>query len=471
VRYVSTRGEAPALGFAEAMLTGLARDGGLYVPAAWPRLDAEAIAGFAGRPYAEVAVEIIRPFIGDAVAEGDLARMAREAYGRFRHPAVAPLVQFGVSDFILELFHGPTLAFKDLAMQLLGQLMDAALTARGERTTIVVATSGDTGGAAIEAFRGRARVDLFVLFPQGRISDVQRRMITTVGDDNVHAVAIDGTFDDCQAMVKGMFEHQIFRDQVRLSGVNSINWARIVAQVVYYFTAAVALGSPRRKIAFTVPTGNFGDVYAGYVALCMGLPIDRLTVATNVNDILARTIATGTYELREVVPTSSPSMDIQVASNFERLLFDINDRDSRAVRSLMASLAQSRRFALSARSLAALRAVFSADRAGEEETAATIRTMLRETGYLIDPHTAVGVAVAEKEIRDPSIPMIVLGTAHPAKFPDAVEAASGVRPQLPEWLVDIDRRPERVTTLPVDQLAVERHILSISRAAQEGAVA
>jgi threonine synthase len=471
VRYVSTRGEAPALGFAEAMLTGLARDGGLYVPAAWPRLDAEAIAGFAGRPYAEVAVEIIRPFIGDAVAEGDLARMAREAYGRFRHPAVAPLVQFGVSDFILELFHGPTLAFKDLAMQLLGQLMDAALTARGERTTIVVATSGDTGAAAIEAFRGRARVDLFVLFPQGRISDVQRRMITTVGDDNVHAVAIDGTFDDCQAMVKGMFEHQIFRDQVRLSGVNSINWARIVAQVVYYFTAAVALGSPRRKIAFTVPTGNFGDVYAGYVALCMGLPIDRLTVATNVNDILARTIATGTYELREVVPTSSPSMDIQVASNFERLLFDINDRDSRAVRSLMASLAQSRRFALSARSLAALRAVFSADRADEEETAATIRTMLRETGYLIDPHTAVGVAVAEKEIRDPSIPMIVLGTAHPAKFPDAVEAASGVRPQLPEWLVDIDRRPERVTTLPVDQLAVERHILSISRAAQEGAVA
>jgi len=471
VRYVSTRGEAPALGFAEAMLTGLARDGGLYVPAAWPRLDAEAIAGFAGRPYAEVAVEVIRPFIGDAVAEGDLARMTREAYGRFRHPAVAPLVQFGASDFILELFHGPTLAFKDLAMQLLGQLMDAALTARGERTTIIVATSGDTGGAAIEAFRGRSRVDLFVLFPHGRISDVQRRMITTVDDDNVHAVAVDGTFDDCQAMVKGMFEHQIFRDQVRLSGVNSINWARIVAQVVYYFTAAVALGSPRRKIAFTVPTGNFGDVYAGYVALCMGLPIDRLTVATNVNDILARTIATGTYELREVVPTSSPSMDIQVASNFERLLFDINDRDSRAVRSLMASLAQSRRFALSARSLAALRAVFSADRADEEETAATIRTMLRETGYLIDPHTAVGVAVAEKEIRDPSIPMIVLGTAHPAKFPDAVEAASGARPQLPEWLVDIDRRPERVTTLPVDQMAVERHILSISRAAQQGAVA
>ncbi|HKF12636.1 MAG TPA: threonine synthase [Xanthobacteraceae bacterium] len=469
--YVSTRGEAPTLGFADAMLAGLAPDGGLYVPAAWPRLDAGAIAAFAGRPYAEVAVEIIRPFVGDAIPEGDLARMTREAYGRFRHPAVAPLVQLGMSDFLLEMFHGPTLAFKDLAMQLLGQLMDEVLAARGERTTIVVATSGDTGGAAIEAFRGRKRTDLFVLFPHGRISDVQRRMMTTVEDDNVHALAIEGTFDDCQAIVKGMFAHQAFRDQVRLSGVNSINWARIVAQVVYYFTAAVALGSPHRKVAFTVPTGNFGDIYAGYVALCMGLPVDRLTVATNVNDILARTIATGTYELRDVVPTSSPSMDIQVVSNFERLLFDVHGRDGRAVRALMASLTQSRRFVLSAPAVSQVRAVFSADRADEEETAATIRTMLRETGHLIDPHTAVGVAVAEKEIRDPSIPMVVLSTAHPAKFPDAVEAASGVRPALPDWLADLDRRPERATTLPIDQIAVERHILSVSRAAHEGAAA
>jgi len=471
VRYISTRGEAPALGFLEATLVGLARDGGLYVPAAWPRLDANTIVGFAGRPYAEVAVEVIRPLVGGAIPECDLARMTREAYGRFRHPAVAPLMQFGASDFLLELFHGPTLAFKDLAMQLLGRLVDEVLATRGERTTIVVATSGDTGGAAIEAFRGRTRADLFVLFPQGRISDVQRRMMTTVEDDNVHALAIEGTFDDCQAIVKGMFNHHAFRDQARLSGVNSINWARIVAQVVYYFTAAVALGAPARKIAFTVPTGNFGDVYAGYVALCMGLPIDRLVVATNVNDILTRTIATGTYELREVVPTSSPSMDIQMASNFERLLFDIHDRDGRAVRALMASLAQSRRFALSAQALSALRAVFSADRADENETAATIRTMLRETGHLIDPHTAVGVAVAEKETRDPSIPMVVLGTAHPAKFPDAVEAACGVRPPLPEWFADLDRRPERVTTLPVEQMAVERHILSVSRAAHEGAAA
>jgi threonine synthase len=471
VRYISTRGEAPPLGFVEATLAGLARDGGLYVPAAWPQLDTDTIARFAGRPYAEVAVEVIRPFVGDAIAEHDLARMTREAYGQFRHPAVAPLIQFGVSDFILELFHGPTLAFKDLAMQLLGRLMDQMLTSRGERTTIVVATSGDTGGAAIEAFRGRARADIFVLFPQGRISDVQRRMMTTAEDDNVHALAIEGTFDDCQAIVKSMFNHHAFRDRARLSGVNSINWARIVAQVVYYFTAAVALGAPRRKVAFTVPTGNFGDVYAGYAALRMGLPIDRLVIATNVNDILARTLATGTYDLRGVVATSSPSMDIQVASNFERLLFDAYGRDGAPVRQLMASLDQARRFALSERALSGIRAVFSADRADEEETAATIRTVLRETGHFIDPHTAVGVAVAEKDTRDPSIPMVVLGTAHPAKFPDAVEAACGVRPALPQWLAELDQRPERVTILPVDPIAVERHILSVSRAAHEGAAA
>jgi len=296
-------------------------------------------------------------------------------------------------------------------------------------------------------------------------------MMTSVEDDHVHALAIEGTFDDCQAIVKSMFNHHAFRDQARLSGVNSINWARIVAQVVYYFTAAVALGAPRRKVAFTIPTGNFGDAYAGYVALCMGLPIDRLVIATNVNDILARTMATGSYDLREVVATSSPSMDIQVASNFERLLFDVYGRDGGAVRQLMASLAQSRQFALSERALSGMRAIFSADRADEEETAATIRTMLRETGHFIDPHTAVGVAVAEKENRDPSVPMVVLGTAHPAKFPDAVEAACGVRPALPQWLAGLDQRPERVTTLPVDPRAVERHILSVSRAAHEGAAA
>jgi len=453
------------------MLAGLARDGGLYVPEAWPQLDPAAIAGFAGRPYAEVAVEVMRPFVGDAIGETDLARMAREAYGDFRHPAVAPLTQLGANTFALELFHGPTLAFKDLAMQLLARLMDHVLAARGERRTIVVATSGDTGGAAVEAFGGRHQVDVIVLFPQGRVSQVQRRMMTTANAANIHAIAIDGTFDDCQAIVKGLFNHAAFRDRVRLSGVNSINWARIVAQAIYYFTAAVALGAPHRKIAFTVPTGNFGDIYAGYVAQRLGLPIDRLVIATNVNDILARTLSTGTYELRDVVPTTSPSMDIQVASNFERLVFDAYDRDANAVRALMGSLAQSRRFALSARALAHIRGLFTADRADEEEVAATMRAVRRETGNFVDPHTAVGIAVAEKETRDPAVPMVVLATAHPAKFPDAVEAACGERPQLPEWLSDLNQRPERVTVLPVDQSAVEHFVLQTSRAAQEGAAA
>jgi len=471
MRYVSTRGEAPALDFVEVMLAGLARDGGLYVPESWPTLDAKAIAGLAGRPYAEAAVEVIRPFVGNSLPEADLARMAREAYGTFRHPAVAPLVQLGPGLFVLELFHGPTLAFKDLAMQLVARLMDHVLQQRGERTTVVVATSGDTGGAAVEAFRGRSQVDVVVLFPHGRVSDVQRRMMTTADDTNVHALAIEGTFDDCQALVKSMFNHHAFRDRVRLSGVNSINWARIVAQIVYYFTAAVALGAPQRKVAFTVPTGNFGDVFAGYAAARMGLPVDRLLVATNVNDILARTFATGAYEIRDVVATTSPSMDIQVSSNFERLLFDAYDRDVKSVRAMMGSLAQSRRFSIAAPALSKMRALFTADRADEEESAATMRAMKREAGYCADPHTAVALAVAEKEARDPTIPMIALSTAHPAKFPDAVEAACGMRPALPEWLGDLNARKERVTVLPADQAAVERFVTNASRAAREGAAA
>lgn len=471
MRYVSTRGEAPPLDFVEVMLAGLARDGGLYVPEAWPKLDMGVIAGLAGRPYAEVAVEVLRPFVGASIAEADLARMAREAYGTFRHPAVAPLVQLGPGLFVLELFHGPTLAFKDLAMQLVARLMDHVLIQRGQRTTIAVATSGDTGGAAIEAFRGRAQVDLVVLFPHGRISEVQRRMMTSAPEPNVHAVAIEGTFDDCQALVKSMFNHHAFRDRVSLSGVNSINWARIVAQVVYYFTAAVALGAPHRKTAFTVPTGNFGDVYAGYAASRMGLPIERLVVATNVNDILARTFATGAYELREVVATTSPSMDIQVSSNFERLLFDACDREPSRVRTLMNSLAQSKRFTLPARALAEMRALFTADRADEQEVAATMRAWMREAQYCLDPHTAVGLAVAEKETRDSSVPMVVLSTAHPAKFPEAVQAACGVVPKLPDWLGDLSKRPERITVLPAEQGAVESFVLAASRAAREGAAA
>jgi threonine synthase len=471
MRYVSTRGEAASLDFVEVMLAGLARDGGLYVPESWPALDTAAIAGFAGRPYAEVAVEVIRPFVGAAIPEADLARMAREAYGTFRHPATAPLTQLAPSLFVLELFHGPTLAFKDLAMQLVARLMDHVLLACGERTTIVVATSGDTGGAAVEAFRGRAQADVIVLFPHGRISEVQRRMMTTVPDANVHALAIEGTFDDCQALVKAMFNHHAFRDRVRLSGVNSINWARVVAQAVYYFTAAVALGGPHRKIAFTVPTGNFGDVYAGYVAHRLGLPVDRLVVATNVNDILVRTFTTGAYEPREVVATTSPSMDIQVSSNFERLLFDSYERDAHAVRAMMGSLAQSRRFAVSSHALERMRALLTAYRADEQESAATIRAWMREAGYCVDPHTAVGLAVAEKEARDPAVPMVVLSTAHPAKFPDAVKAACGVEPALPDWLGDLYARPERVTVLPADQAAVERYVETAARAARKGAAA
>ena len=335
MRYVSTRGEVPALDFVEVMLAGLARDGSLR---------AGTLASPQSRRGRKLRGEALRrscsrggpPFVGDGIAETDLARMAREACGNFRHPAVAPLTQLGPNLFVLELFHGPTLAFKDLAMQFVARLMDHVLHQRGERTTIVVATSGDTGAAAIEAFRGRGQADLVVLFPQGRISDVQRRMMTTISDANVHAIAIEGTFDDCQALVKSMFNHHVFRDRLRLSGVNSINWARIVAQAVYYFTAAVALGAPHRKVAFTVPTGNFGDVYAGYVASRMGLPVDRLVVATNINDILVRTFTSGAYEVRGVVATTSSSMDIQVSSNFERVLFDVCGRDAQAVRGLMA---------------------------------------------------------------------------------------------------------------------------------------
>ena len=471
MRYVSTRGEAAPLGFAEAMLAGLARDGGLYVPERWPRLAPDDIATFAGRAYADVALEVIRPFVGGSIADADLARMCREAYGDFRHPATAPLVQLRPDVFVLELFHGPTLAFKDLAMQLVARLMDHVLRERSERATIAVATSGDTGGAAVEAFRGRSQIDVVVLFPHGRVSGVQRMMMTTADDPNVHALAIDGTFDDCQALVKGMFNHHAFRDRVKLSGVNSINWARIVAQIVYYFTSAVALGSPHRKVAFTVPTGNFGDIFAGYAAARMGLPVDRLVVATNINDILARTLATGAYEVREVVATASPSMDIQVSSNFERLLFDAYGRDAAPVRALMASLAQSKGFTLSSAALAEIRQRFSAGRADEDEVAATMRAIRRESGYVADPHTAVGLAVIEKEHRDPAVPMIALSTAHPAKFPDAVEAACGVRPALPEWLGGLMDRQESFTRLPADRTEVEKFIMGVSRAARQGAMA
>lgn len=469
MRYISTRGEAPVLDFPDALLAGLARDGGLYVPETWPALTPEAIASLSGQPYAEVAKRVLAPFVDGAIARGDLERMIDEAYAGFRHPAVTPLVQLSASEWVLELFHGPTLAFKDCAMQLLGRLMDHVLKARGQRATIVGATSGDTGGAAVEAFKGLDQVDVVILFPEGRVSDVQRRMMTTVDAANVHAVAIDGTFDDCQAIVKGLFNNHAFRDQVRLSGVNSINWARIVAQVVYYFAAGAALGAPHRAARYVVPTGNFGDVFAGYVAKRMGLPIAELVVATNVNDILARTLKTGRYEVTGVVPTSSPSMDIQVSSNFERLLFDAYGRDAGAVRRLMAGLAQSKSFTIDTGPLTAMRSEFGAARADEAEVSAMMKATLTEAGYLLDPHTAVGMVAARKVAADPAVPTVVLATAHPAKFPDAVEAATGTRPALPLWLGDLMTREERITLLPNDQAAVEAHVLAKTRAAVAGA--
>ena len=467
-RYVSTRGEAPTLSFCDVMLTGLARDGGLYVPETWPQLSHAAIAQFFGRPYWEVAVEVIKPFVAGEISDVELGRMANEAYATFRHPAVVPLDQVGPHQFLLELFHGPTLAFKDVAMQLIARLMDHVLAKRGEHTTIVVATSGDTGGAAVEAFAGRDNVDLIVLFPHGRISEVQRRMKTTAGADNVHPLAIEGHFDDCQAIVKGLFNNHQFRDAVALSGVNSINWARVVAQVVYYFTSAVALGAPQRSVDFTVPTGNFGDIFAGYVAKRMGLPIRTLRIAANVNDILPRTLKNGIYEVREVHATVSPSMDIQVSSNFERLLFEAGGRDADVVRRLMAQLKQSGRFVLPDAMLAAIRADFDAGRADEIETAAAIRAAFREAGDLVDPQTAVALAVADRDLSETSVPNIVLSTAHPAKFPDAVEAACGVRPHLPVWLDGLMMKREEARIMRNDQAEVEKFILSVARAAKQG---
>ena len=462
--YVSTRGETPAISFADALLAALARDGGLYVPEHWPELPRETIAGFKGKPYAEVALEVIRPFTAGSFRDADLARMIDEAYAAFDHPAVAPLVEIAPGEYLCELFHGPTLAFKDVAMQLLARLMDHVLAERDERATIVGATSGDTGGAAVEAFRGRERADLIILFPDGRVSDVQRRMMTTASEANVHAVAVDGTFDDCQAIVKALFNDHAFRDRVKLSGVNSINWARIVAQTVYYFTAAASLGAPDRPVRFTVPTGNFGDIFAGYAAAQMGLPIERLIIATNVNDILARTLATGVYQPHGVVATASPAMDIQVSSNFERLLFEATGRNAPAVKMMMNELAADKRFALPANALKAIREQFSAGRADEAETAATIKAVHAERGYVLDPHSAVGVAVARRFMKESSSPMIELSTAHPAKFPDAVAAAIGVHPELPRHLSDLLGRRERITRLPADAAAVTAFVSEHSRA-------
>jgi threonine synthase len=462
VLYVSTRGEAPPLAFADVVLAGLASDGGLYVPQTWPRLTPAEIAAFGGKPYARVAADLIGRFTGGTIPQAVLARLCDEAYATFRHPATCPLVQVADNDFILELFHGPTLAFKDVAMQLLGRLMDHVLAERSQRATIVGATSGDTGGAAVDAFADRERADIFILYPHGRVSDVQRRQMTTSRAGNVHAIAVEGTFDDCQALVKAMFGHERFRKDVRLSGVNSINWARIVAQVVYFVTAAASLGSPHRAVTFSVPTGNFGDIFAGHVAGRMGLPLDRLVIGSNVNDILPRTLASGAYEVRGVVASTSPSMDIQVSSNFERLLFETHGRDAAAVRGLMAALKQAGRFEIAQGPLAAIRHDFEAHAADDATVAATIAHWLKSTGYLLDPHTAVGLHAA-RQVKTAS-PRVTLATAHPAKFPDAVEQACGRRPALPDWLADLPARTEHFDILPADQSRIESFIRARSRA-------
>ncbi len=475
MRYISTRGEAPALGFEDVLLTGLAADGGLYLPETWPTLPPAVIGSFAGQRYHEVAAEVIAPFCAPDLDVVTVRALTRAAYARdncFRYPDVAPLVQVDANLFVLELFHGPTFAFKDVAMQLLAQLMDHVLAKRNRRVTIIGATSGDTGGAAIEAFRGAARVDVFILYPHGRVSDVQRLMMTTPREANVHAIAIEGNFDDCQALVKAMFAHRDFADDVAMSGINSINWARIVAQVVYYITSAVALGAPHRPVRFVVPTGNFGNVFAGFVARRMGLPIERLVVATNVNDILARALHTGRYEVRGVVPSTSPSMDIEVSSNFERLLFEASGRDAGIVRRLMASLKQSGSFAIPDKALAEIRAVFAADSADDATVADVMRGFAGRDaafgGYLADPHTATALYAARSVEGRRDVPRIVLGTAHPAKFPDAVEAATFVRPNLPDWST-LDGGAERFVVLPADQAEVETFIRARTRAVSSGA--
>jgi threonine synthase len=459
VRYISTRGQADPLDFENVLLAGLARDGGLYVPESWPRFTDDDFRAMRGQSYAEIAFKVMRPFVAESIDEASLKAIIDGAYARFDHEAVTPLVQIGSSSWLMELWHGPTLAFKDVAMQVLGRCYDHVLDKRDERVTLIGATSGDTGSAAIEAIRGRHRASIFILHPHNRTSEVQRRQMTTVDEPNVHNIAIDGTFDDCQDLVKAMFNDAAFRDAVSMSGVNSINWARVMPQIVYYIVAGIALGAPDRKVSFAVPTGNFGDIYAGYAAAMIGLPIERLVVASNVNDILTRALNSGDHTLGDVTATMSPSMDIQISSNFERLLFDVYDRDGATVRTKMQALKDDRGFTIDADRLGRIRQRFDAYRVDESQTLAIMRSTFEQTKQIIDPHTAVGVGAARRAIEaDPVTPMVVLSTAHPAKFPDAVAKAIGRRPALPEHLSDLYDRPERFDVLPNDLAAVQQYI-------------
>lgn len=466
MRYISTRGQAPKLNFEATLLTGLARDGGLYVPESWPQLSPGRIAKFAGRPYQEVAAAVMRPFIGSALKAGDLDAAIASAYGTFRHQAVAPLTQVDEGLWLMELFHGPTLAFKDVALQLLGQLYDRVLKARGERITVIGATSGDTGSAALEACRDRAAIDIFILHPKGRVSEVQRRQMTTIDAGNVYNIAIDGSFDDCQDMVKAMFNDAAFRDRVNMAAVNSINWARVMAQIVYYVTGAVALGAPHRAVNFAVPSGNFGNVYAGYAAKAMGVPIEQLIVGSNRNDILTRFFTTGAMKMAKVVPSLSPSMDIQVSSNLERLLFDLFNRRGDKLAAAMQDFRKTGKFAAPATGWARMRKSFRAHRLDDRQTLTAMREVHRLTGMLVDPHSAIGVVAAlaaRKGAKHPATPTIALATAHAAKFPDAVEQATGIRPALPAHLADLLSRKERLTELPKNLGKVQEFVLAHTR--------
>ncbi|WP_346322447.1 threonine synthase [Emcibacter sp. SYSU 3D8] len=458
MRYVSTRGAAPVLGFEDVVLAGLARDGGLYVPQSWPTATADDLKRWSSLSYADLAVEVMRPFV-EGIPESDFAAIVHETYAApavFHHAAVTPLRQLDANEWLLELFHGPTLAFKDVALQLLGRLFEYILRKRGERITVVGATSGDTGSAAIEACRDRENVTIIMLHPAGRVSEVQRRQMTTVPSANVHNVAVEGTFDDCQALVKAMFNDHAFRDRLNLAAVNSINWARVLAQVVYYVQSSLALGG--RPVDFAVPTGNFGDVFAGYVAARMGVPVNKLIVATNINDILSRALRSGDYSRGTVQPTISPSMDIQVSSNFERLLFDLYDGDGVRIRQLMDDFSATGKLAIGNAQIARASGLFVADKVDEDETRATIAQVLKDSGMLIDPHTAVGVAAGRRLRSGPDVPLVTLATAHPAKFPDAVSAASGVHPALPPHMADLMSRTERFEILPNDLKSVQDHI-------------
>ena len=458
MQYVSTRGSAPALGFEDVTLAGLASDGGLYVPESWPQFSAADIRALAGLSYVETALRVMAPFVAGSLNEEELRDLCTAAYGRFSHDAVTPLVQLDNRHWMLELFHGPTLAFKDVALQLLGQLFERFLSRRDDHLTIVGATSGDTGSAAIDAVAGREKVDIFMLHPEGRVSDVQRRQMTTVLAPNVYNIAIDGSFDDAQALVKRMFNDADFKARFNLSAVNSINWARLMAQVVYYFYAAVRLGAPDRPIAFSVPTGNFGDVFAGYVASKMGLPVAKLVVATNVNDILHRALSEGDYSQGQVVPTATPSMDIQVSSNFERLLFDAGGRDGIALAQQMQGFEASKAMRLTNAQREGAANLFTSARIDADGMTMAMRWAFDAAGQVIDPHSAIGLAAAREADIDPSIPVVTLATAHAAKFRDAVERATGTRPPLPARVGDLFAREESYAKLPGTFEAVTAYV-------------